>query len=764
MKGLRVRCAAMFAAWGRFVYRHRRPVLAASLLFLAVFAATGFIFAGKTNDEATRKYESVRASDLITAEIRQQQGTSGATFIVVFRSTQRTLDDPAFRASMDRALSALRGDPRVTAVQTPFDVKPEAARALESRDGHEAMVTVTTRDPFLKARDYYPQLAGEVVKTDLQYWLTGNLAVSSEFDSYLSSDLQRAEYVSVPVSFLLLFLVFATVVAALLPIGVGAAAVLTGIAGTLLLARLTNVSQYSLNIVTLIGLGVAIDYSLLIVNRFREELEHGAEVGAAVETTMATAGRAVTFSGLTVAIGLGGMLFFPGTFLVSMGIAGSIVVAMAIIFAATFLPALLGMLGPRVNRLRIPMPGARGGFWRRLAAGVMRRPLLVLVPCLALALLAATPLAGIRIANGDQHMLPPQSASRKGLEQLSGNFPGQDQNTFVLVVHYLDGGGLDAQRIAGLRDYEERVATYPNVIRVDSVVSLDSSLTTAQYQQMLAAGPDRLPAGAQQLYRSTVGKDIVVLLVRTDRPTQSDAAFSLLSRLRSTPAPPGSEALVSGGTAFNRDFISLIQTDMPAAVLFVVVVTYAVLFLLVGSVLLPLKAVITNLLSISASFGAMVWVFQQGHLSGLLNFTPQPIDPILLVLLFCIVFGLSMDYEVMLLSRIHEEWQRTGDNLHAVAEGLERSGRLITGAAAIMVAVFLSFGLAQVLLIKAIGIGLALAVFIDATLMRMLIVPAVMRILGRLNWWAPRPLALLHRRLGLADNAPPVRRLPEAAV
>lgn len=754
----------MFAAWGRFVYRHRRPVLAASLLFLAVFASAGFVFAGKTNDEATRKYESVRASDLIRAEIPQQGGVAGATFIVIFRSPQETVDDSGFRASMDRALSALRGDPRVLSVQTPFDVKPEAAPAMESRDRHEAMAVVTTKDSFQKARDYYPQLAAEVLQSDLQYSLTGNLAINDDFDRYLNGDLQRAEYVSLPVSLLLLVLVFGTLVAALLPVGVGAAAVLTGAAGTLLLARFTNVSQYSLNIVTLIGLGVAIDYSLLIVNRFREELAGGATVADAVETTVATAGRAVTFSGLTVAIGLGGMLFFPGTFLVSMGIAGSVVVAMAIIFAATFLPALLGMLGPRVNRLRIPLPAGRGGFWRGLAAGVMKHPLPVLLPCLALALVAVTPLAGIKIANGDQHMLPPQSPSRQGLDQLDRNFPGQDQNTFVLVVHYLDGRGLDAQRIADLRDYERRAAGYPNVIRVDSVVSLDPSLTTAQYQQMLAAGPDRLPAGAQQLYTSTVGKDIVVLLVRTNRPTQSDAAFNLLSKLRSTPAPPGAEALVSGGTAFNQDFIALIQSDMPAAVLFVVVVTYGVLFLLVGSVLLPLKAVVTNLLSISASFGATVWVFQQGHLSGPLNFTPQPIDPILLVLLFCMVFGLSMDYEVMLLSRIHEEWQRTGDNTHAVAEGLERSGRLITGAAAIMVAVFSAFGLAEVLLIKAIGIGLALAILIDATLMRMLIVPAVMRILGRLNWWAPRPLALLHRRLGLADNARPGQPTPEPAI
>src|SRR5438105_2661301 len=444
---------------------------------------------------------------------------------------------------------------------------------------------------------------------------------------------------------------------------------------------------------------------------------------------MATAGRAVTFSGLTVAIGLAGMLFYPGTFLVSMGVAGSIVVALAVIFALTMLPALLALSGSWVSRLHIWRFGRvrSGGFWRALALWVMKRPLVVLVPTLGVILLAASPFAQIKLANGDEHMLPPQAPSRQGADLLARDFPGQDQNTFVAVVRYPGGLSLSKDRIGQLYDYGQALAAKPNVIRVVSAFSFSSSVTKQQYEELLdgnQAGQTNpnLPADSQQPVRQSIGKDIAVFYLETNQPSQSDAAITTLRSLRDGSGPPDGQVLVTGGTAFNQDFIGLIVQDSPPAILFVVLVTYVVLFLLVGSVVLPLKAVLTNLLSISASFGLLVWVFQQGHLSGLLNFTPQAIDPTVPVIMFCIVFGLSMDYEVMLLTRIQEVYRKTGQNLLAVGEGLERSGRLISGAAAIMVVVFLAFGLAQVLIIKAIGIGLATAVVIDATLMRMLIV------------------------------------------
>jgi len=747
----------VFAGWGRFVYQRRWWVLALSGLLLALIAGVGFSFKGQLNNTSHVHFESVQAGDLLNAELPKDQGGNGATFQVIFKSSSLTASDPAFQQAVDQALQPLRDDSRVEKVLTPYTAGAAASASMESRDGHEAVAMVTLKDPLLKARTYFPQISGKVHSATLQTYVTGGVAISADFDTYLERDLNRAEVSSIPTSLILLLIVLATLIAALLPIGVGGAAVVAGVAATLFLARFVDVSTYALNIVTLIGLGVAIDYSLLIVNRYKEELQAGDDVEHAVERAMATAGRAVTFSGLTVAIGLAGMLFFPGTFLVSMGVAGSIVVALAVIFALTLLPALLSISGRAVLRFRVPFFGTRTGgtFWRRMSTWVMRRPVPVLLFSMAAVLLSAWPVLGIRIANGDQHMLPPQAQSVVGYDHLVNDFPGQDQNTMVAVVKYPSGPVLTRDRVGDLYDYARTLRSLPNVIAVDSLVTFNDHLTKQQYEDLLTASPSPLPAAQSAQLRQLYGKDIAILYLRTDRPAQSDAAVTLLKQVRSSTPPAGSRLLVSGATAFNQDFIALIAADSPAAVIFVVLVTYVVLFLLVGSVLLPLKAVLTNLLSLSASFGLIVFIFQQGHLSGLLNFTPQPIDPTLPVLMFCIVFGLSMDYEVMLLTRIQEVYISTGDNRQAVTEGLERSGRIITGAAGIMVVVFLSFGLAQVLLIKAIGIGLAVAVVVDATIMRMLIVPAVMRLLQGANWWAPHPLRRLHRALRLGEGDPP---------
>ena len=751
----------MFAAWGRFVFHHKWWVLAASSLLLAGVAGVGFSLQGQLNNTSHVHFESQRAGDLLAAQFPKVDSSTGAGFEVLFSSSNLAVSDPAYRAAVEKTLLPLRGDVHVKDIQTVYSVPAAQATDMTSRDGKQTVAFVTVSDGFSKARHYFPQIRDEIKPNAvLQTYVTGGLAISSDFDTYLAADLQRAEVASIPLSLIFLLLVFGTLVAALLPVGVGGAAVVAGVAGTLFLARFTDVSTYAINIVTLVGLGVAIDYSLLIVNRFREELLAGQSTEGAVETSMATAGRAVAFSGITVAIGLAGMLFYPGTFLVSMGVAGSIVVAMAVIFGLTLLPSLLTLAGGSVNRIRVPWFGnvGSGGFWKSMAAWVMKRPLLVLLPTLGLILLAASPFLQIKVANGDEHMLPPQAASRIGGDLLAKNFPGQDQNTFAVVVDYHDGLSLSKDRVDQLYDYGQQLMKAPNVIRVDSPVTFSADLGKAQYEALLAAynanpaSVSALPADAQALLKGTIARNVAVFYVRTNQSSQSDAAITTLKAIRGSAAPPGAEVLVTGNTAFNQDFINLILQDSPMAIAFVILVTYLVLFLLVGSVVLPLKAVLTNLLSISASFGVLVFVFQQGNLSGLLNFTPQSIDPTVPVIMFCIVFGLSMDYEVMLLTRIQEVYRKTGDNALAVAEGLEKSGRIISGAAANMIAVFLAFGLAQVLLIKAIGIGLATAVLIDATLMRMLIVPSVMRLLGRANWWAPNPLARLHGWLRLGES------------
>jgi RND superfamily putative drug exporter len=451
------------------------------------------------------------------------------------------------------------------------------------------------------------------------------------------------------------------------------------------------------------------------------------------------------------------MLFFQGTFLASMGAAGAIVVAVAVVYGLTFLPALLSVMGPNVDRWRLPFLGrpkpTGTGAWHSMAVWVMRRPWLVLLPALAVLLVAGTPFLQLRLADGDVDQLPPQNQARQGYDTLIKDFPGQDETSIEGVVYYPVGSPLTADHIGAIYDLSRRLATLPNVLRVESIVNLSPSLTRADYQQLYAKPVGQLPAEMQQALQVGVGPHIALINLVTSKQYTSDEARAMVKAVRAEGVPDG-QVLATGATAFDLDIVNYILERTPIAVGSVLLVTYLILFLLTGSVVLPLKAVLTNLFSISASFGAMVWIFQQGHLSQLLGFTPQSIDPSIPVILFSIVFGMSMDYEVLLISRIQEEYKRTGDNQAGVAIGLEKSGRLITGAAAIMCAVFLAFAQADVVIIKAIGVGLAIAIAVDATIVRILIVPSVMRILGRANWWAPAPLAMLHRWIGASEILP----------
>jgi len=753
----------MFARWGRIVYRRRWLMLVGSAILLGL--SVGGIVAGGTlagNGNFGAQLPAGVALKLIQKEMSGNQvgGSDGSEITLLYSSPTLVATDADFKTALEQSLAPLQSDSRVTSVTTPYTVPPLDAPNLMSRDKHKALVEVMLADRSSVAANYYQSLVAGIHAAPLTVVATGQVPINDAFNSTLESDLQRAEYVALPVTLLMLIVIFASIVAASLPIGVGLLAIVGGVGGTLFLARFTDVSQYAINVVTLIGLAVAIDYSLFIVNRFRDELAAGASREDALAITMSTAGRAITFSGITVAIGLSAMLFFQGTFMASMGAAGGIVVGIAVVYGLTFLPALMAIMGPRVDRLRVPFIGRRKpegtGAWHAMAVWVMKRPLFVLVPALVLLVLAGTPFLQLRLANGDVDQLPPDNQARQGYDTLVRDFPGQDQTTIEGVVYYPDGSPLTADHIGAVYDLSRRLAALPNVLRVQSIVDVDPSLSRADYQRLYSGSRDQLPAQLQQALTLGSGPHIVLVDIVTNKQYTSDEARQLVRDVRAESVPDG-QVLATGSTAFDLDIVEFIVARTPVAVGAVVLVTYVVLFLLTGSVVLPLKAVITNLASISASFGALVFVFQQGHFSDLFGFTPQSVDPSVPVILFSIVFGMSMDYEVLLISRIQEEYRRTGDNQRGVALGLEKSGRLITGAAAIMVAVFLAFALAHVLIIKSIGVGLAIAIAIDASIVRMLIVPSVMRLLGRANWWAPRPLRRLHTRIGAGEPRAAVR-------
>jgi putative drug exporter of the RND superfamily len=763
----------MLAGWGRLVDRFRFAVIALSLASLIpslwLIAHGGRL---ATVDVPTTT-ESGRALDLIGRELPGRP----PSFSFIFSSPTRSARDPAFRREVEHALAPLRNDERVARVVTAYDppVYDASVPAAEmiSRDGRRALAVVELKGEAaafsllefsVLPPDVYPSLWAKVRTETLEMLPVGNIPLNHDFTEVTRTDLQRAELVILPLVVILLLLVFGSVVAAFLPLLVGALSMAGAIAGTLLMARYTSVSVYAPNIVTMIGLGVAIDYSLFIVSRFREEIR-AHPTPKALARTMATAGRAILFSGLTVAIGLLGMVFLGLGNIGSIGWAGTVVVSLAVVYALTLLPALLAVLGPRVNSLRLPFVHPERsrtgrGLWHTVAVTVMTHPWTVFLSVSALLLILGLPFLHLRVGSGDVNALPPEAASRRGDQVLREHFPGGDSNRILVVVRYPDGSPLTAERVGGLYDLSRWLAKRPNVGRVESLVDLDPSVTREQYQQLATAPPAMRPPGVQQVLRQTVGGRLALLVVATALKPSSTEARALVEEIRASHPKVDGEVLVTGQTAFDLDIVNLVTRHAPLTVGLVMLATYVVLFLLLGSVLLPLKAVIMNLLSISASYGALVWIFQDGHLSGWLDFTPGPIQTATPLIMFCFVFGLSMDYEVLLLSRVREEYERDGDTAHAVAEALESTGRLITGAAAIMAAVFFGFATARSVIIQAVGIGIGLAVVIDATIVRALLVPATMRLMGRWNWWAPVPLASLYRRLGLAERSSDAEVVP----
>src|SRR5215210_6280331 len=742
----------MFAAWGRFVYRFRWLVLVASTLSIAALLLSmqygGRLGTGEFS--APDGTESGRVDNLLDDEVAK----TPPSFMLIFGSEDEKATDPAFRHQVERALEPLEDDGRVTNVRTAY-TGGTVDEDMISRDEHHSIAIVELEDGgYAERQDAYVALRQEVQPGPLEVVAAGEMPLNEDFETVTESDLKRAETVSLPLALLMLLFVFGSVVAAGLPIGVGILAVTGGFVGTLLLARVMDVSIYATNIVTMIGLGVAIDYSLFVVSRFREEVGRR-PVPDALSRTMATSGRAILFSGLTVAIGFMG---FDVADLNSIGFAGSIVVAFSVLYGLTFLPALLAILGPRVDFLRLPFVhperSATGrGLWHRLATAVMSHPWRTLLPAVALLLVLGSPFLGLRLGLSGADTLSKDAESRRGEEILDHQFPDSGAYPMVVLLDYPQGSPLTRERIGEAYDLRRWLEDRPGVKDVSGIVNVDPNLSRDQYQDLLSMPREDLPAGIREALKRTTGDHIVVLTTYTSAGYNTETAHDLVREIRKQHPEIGGGVLVGGWAAFDLDLTESVYEAAPPAIAFVVLATYVVLFLLLGSVLLPLKAVVVNFLSISASYGALVWVFQDGHLSGPLDFTPGPINTTTPIIMFCILFGLSMDYEVMLLSRVKEEYEKTGDNRTSVALGIERTGRLITGAALIMATVFISFGLAEAVVIKAIGLGMVLAVLVDATIVRALLVPATMRLMGRWNWWAPKPLARLHRRLGLSETA-----------
>jgi trehalose monomycolate/heme transporter len=746
-----VREGLVFESWGRVVYARRRLVLILAAIVVVAAAVWG-----------TRVFGALQSAGGFSAPGSQSQqesdlagrafGRDAADVVVLYSSPRLTVQDPAFRTAVTRSLAALPARDVRSAATYWSTRSPQFAGA----GGHATYAVLELAGGTDSARAVnYQAIKGRLSVPGISTQVGGQVPTMSAINKQVTSDIGRAEGISMPVLLILLLVIFGSLAAASLPLAIGGIGILGSFAALRLLTLVTDVSIYSVNITTILGLGLAIDYGLFMVSRFREELTRQDTIEDAVAATVATAGRTIAVSGITVAVALASLMLFPETFLRSMGFGGVATVLVDMLAALTVLPALLAVLGPRVNALQVKLPWVRrharrpvpvgesrvgqggigqnrieqntdeqSGIWYRIARSVMRRPVAYVVVILLVLLALASPFRSITWGGTDARALPAGAPARVVAEALNRDFPGNPSGPVEVLTRLPGPVAAPAQRAA--------LAAY--VHRLDHVPGVSSAALTG------------------------VRGDIARVDLRYAADPYSTAARDIVTAARAVRPPAGGHVYVGGVTAQLVDELSSLGHTLPWMALVMCLATFVLLFLAFGSVVLPLKAIVMNVLSLSATFGVIVWIFQEGHLSGLLGFTPTgTIDPSMPILMLAIIFGLSMDYEVFLLSRIRERYDLTGDNSAAVASGLQRTGGLITSLAFLLVIVVGAFSASGITFIKLLGVGMIVALVVDATIVRILLVPATMRLLGRANWWAPGPLRRVYRRYGIREEqtAPP---------
>jgi uncharacterized membrane protein YdfJ with MMPL/SSD domain len=697
------------------IHRRRRRFLWGALAVVLVagfFGGPVFGLLDSENDFDDPQAEAVLAAH----DIVRATGAAATPNVVALVRLGAPADSTAAQAKLARVARAFK-DPGVASVRR-YDRGGD--RALVSKDGRSSYVVATFRD------NTHGVLDRVKARTEREpgVVLGGSEIAQEQVGNQVSEDIARAEILAFPILLLLSFFVFRSVVAALLPLAVGATTILISFLGMRIVnGAIEPMSIYALNLITGLGLGLAIDYSLFMVSRFREELERGLETAAALRATMATAGRTVLFSSITVAAALASLLVFPLRFLYSMGVGGLICALTAALVSLTLLPAILAALGPRVNALsprrfqqalHREASEVRGGFWYRLSQAVMRRPVPIAAGAAALLIALGIPFLGVKFTGVDASVLPPDRSARIVDDAVKTEFPPSRTAPIYVAAQ---GGPQDRAAIAS---YARRLGALPGVV----------------------GDPQVQPA--KGLYR---------IDLTGPAPALGERAKELVRDVRAVDAPV--PVRVGGQSAAFLDQQKALSDSLPIALAILATTTVVILFLMTGSVVLPVKALVMNLLTLSAAFGLLVLIFQDGHLEGLLGFTSQgALESSQPVLLFAVAFGLSTDYGVFLLMRIKEAHDCGAPNTEAVALGLERTGRIVTFAALLFVIAIGAFATSQIIFIKQLGVGTALAVLIDATIVRALLVPSLMRLLGDRNWWAPRPLARLHRRIGLSESGP----------
>jgi putative drug exporter of the RND superfamily len=730
-----------------------RRILAAALLVMVACGIFGIpvakhLSAGGFQDPTS---ESAQAAKLLVDKFGQ-----GDMDLIISVTSDGGSQSPAARAVGTEIADQLKASPFVAQVNSAWTAPGPAAPALISKDGKTGLIVAGITGGESGAQKHAKDLTDRLVhdRDGVTVRAGGEAMTYVQINSQSEKDLLTMESIAIPLSFVVLVWVFGGLISAALPLAVGGFAILGSMAVLRAITLVTDVSIFALNLTVAMGLALAIDYTLLIISRYRDELAEGADRERALVRTMATAGRTVLFSAMTVALSMVAMVLFPMYFLKSFAYAGIAVVGFAAIAAIVVAPAAIALLGDRLDSLdarrlarwvfRRPDPVLRPieqNFWYRSTKFVMRRAIPIGLAIVALLLVLGAPFLGIKWGFPDERVLPQSSSARQVGDDLRANFAVDSARDVTVVLPHTDGvTPVDLDRYA---------SALSQVSDVSSVSAPGGTFVDGRN-----AGPPSAPTGFKD--------GSAFLTVGSTAPLFSDASQNQLNGLRAVAPPAGQHVELTGVAQVNRDSSEAITSRLPMVLGIIAVITFVLLFLLTGSVILPLKALVLNVLSLTAAFGALVWIFQEGHLGALGTTSTGTLVANMPVLLFCIAFGLSMDYEVFLVSRIREYWLKSGktraDNDESVALGLARTGRVVTAAALLMSISFAALIAAEVAFMRMFGVGLTLAVLADATLVRMLLVPAFMHVLGRWNWWAPKPLARLHERIGISeagdDDAP----------
>ncbi|WP_026929973.1 MMPL family transporter [Glycomyces tenuis] len=712
--------------FGRAVVRRRRPLLAAAAL---LFVVGGLIGSGTMGALVLSRYEVPGSESIVTGdELDERFAVGNANFLLLVTADDGRVDSAA-SAEAGAALAAeLAAHGRVASVDSYWDGR---SPTLVSEDGSQALILAHIPGDVTDVREnVLPGLKDDFAGEHgaVEVGVGGSDELFREVAELARGDFLVAEAIIIPSLLLLLIVLYRRPVAALLTMGVGLFSLVASLALMRGVAALVEVSTFAANLVLVMSVGLAVDYCLFIINRYREQITAGAERAEAVAATVATAGRTVLFSALTVAAGLSVLLAMPFPFLRSFAYAGLLVPLTAVVGAVVLLPAALAAWGHRVELRRRPSRPLERGRWYRLTAAVMRRPLAWGAAALALVLLLASPFLGVRFGVPDERSLPESADSRAVTDQITANFAAEATDAMRVLAH--------APEEAALAAYAAELSEVPGIAQVDSAAG------------RFVDGERTSPA-AEGRFAVAENGDTWLEAVPTGEAMRDDP-YGMVVDLRAVEAP--FDTAVSGYPADLADFRDALLDRLPLVLALIVLVTFVILFLMTGSVIAPLKATVLNALSLSVMFGALVWIFQEGNLSGLLGFTPQgSFEPSIPILMFCVAYGLSMDYEVFMLSRIKEEYDRTGDNARSIAIGLQRSAPLVTAAALVLAFSFAVYATGQVVLLQMLGVGMALAVVVDATVIRGVLLPSLMRLTGRWNWWAPAPLRRLHARIGVSD-------------